>query len=186
MEEKINDEKLVDDYLQGNDVAFEKLLERYLKPIYNFLFRLTNDQAAAEDLSQDTFLRAWKNLRRFDPDKKFKTWLFVIAKNAAFDWMKKKKSLPFSHFADEEGNNALENFSEKKPLPDEILARKDLAQELEEKLAGIPEYYRAILLMHYKEDFSLQEISEILGESYNTVKSRHRRALIELRKILIN
>jgi RNA polymerase sigma-70 factor (ECF subfamily) len=186
MEEKISDEKLVEEYLLGNKIAFEELLERYLKQIYGFLFRLVGNQAVAEDLSQDTFLKAWKNLKRFDQERKFGTWLFAIAKNTAFDWFKKKREIPFSTFTDEEGESRLNNITDENILPDEILERKNIAEELEKMLEKIPLHYRAILLLHYKEDFSLHEIEEILDEPYNTIKSRYRRALLELRKLFKN
>jgi len=184
MEDRISDEKLVQEYLSGEEKFVEELLDRYLKPIYNFIFRMTGGRAVAEDLSQETFLKAWKNLKRFDPEKKFSTWIFAIAKNTSFDYLKKKKEIPFSVFLDEEGESWLENITDENILPDEILERKDIAAKVEEMLEKIPLHYRAILLLHYKEDFSLHEIAEILGEPYNTIKSRHRRALIEIRKQL--
>lgn len=183
---ELDDNQLVKNYLEGNDKAFEELVKKYLKPIYNFLYRMAGDRQTAEDLAQDTFFKAWKNLRRFDQDRNFKTWLFTVAKNTAFDFFKKKKGLPFSTFTDDEGKNWLENMAGENILPDEILAREDITKELEEKLKEIPEYYRIILLLRYKEDFSLREITEILGEPYNTVKSRHQRALARLKKAILS
>ncbi len=78
----------------------------------------------------------------------------------------------------------MEKISEEKPLPDEILMRQDLEGELEKKLQELPDVYRVILTMRYKDDFSLQEIAEILNVSYNTIKSQHARALASLRKLL--
>jgi RNA polymerase sigma-70 factor (ECF subfamily) len=176
------DQKLVAEFLAGSDGAFEQLVNRYLKAIYNFLYQFTKDRDSLEDLTQETFIKAWKNIRKFDSRKNFRTWLFTIAKNTAYDFLKKKKTLPFSNFIDDEGNNKLENLSEDQPLPDEILVKADSAKELEKKLQEIPDNYRIILLMHYKDDFSLQEISEILNLSYNTIKSQHARALASLRK----
>jgi RNA polymerase sigma-70 factor, ECF subfamily len=181
-----NDNQLVKNYLKGNDAASEELVKKHLKPIYNFLYRLTNGQAVAEDLAQETFLKAWKNLSRFDQSRNFKTWLFTIAKNTAFDFFKKKKEIPFSFFADEEGENWLENIADENILPDEILERKNITEELEVALEKIPMHYRAILLLHYKEDFSLHEIAEIIGEPYNTIKSRHQRALARLEKAILS
>lgn len=178
------DSKLVKDYLNGDEAAFEELLKKYLKPVFNFVWRLTGDKAASEDLAQETFLKAWKNLKRFDHKKNFKTWLFVIAKNSTFDWFRKKKCVPFSAFTDCEGNNKLEKIADEETLADEIAASIDLTSELEEKIKEIPRYYREILLLRYKDDFSLSEIASILGESYDTVKSRSRRALLRLRKAL--
>lgn len=179
------DKKLVNEYLAGNEAAFEKLLKKHLKPVFNFVFQFVKDKNAAEDVAQETFVKAWKNLHRFDRDKKFKTWLFAIAKNTAFDYLKKKKTIPFSVFADKDGNNPMEETRDQEIWPDEILERKNLAQELDKKLKQIPEKYRIILLMRYKEDFSLLEIAAILDKPYNTIKSCHGRAIFQLRKAFL-
>lgn len=180
----LEDNQLVENFLSGDEEAFSQLVKKYLKPVYNFLYYFTQDRAVLDDLTQVAFIKAWKNLRKFDQEKNFKTWLFVIAKNTAYDFFKKKKTLLFANFTDEEGNNKLENISDENILPDEVLNRKDIARELEKKLAEIPEQYRIILTLHYKEDLSLQEIAEILGKPYNTIKSGHQRGLEKLKKAL--
>ena len=182
---KMEDNQLVKNFLEGKDEAFEDLVKKYLKPVYNFLYRLTNDQAVAEDLAQDAFFKAWKNMKRFDQSKSFKTWIFTIAKNTAFDYFKKKKEIPFSTFADEEGESWIENVADENILPDVVLERSNLAEELDAILQKISPHYRAILLLHYKEDFSLREITEILGEPYNTIKSRHQRGLKSLKQAIL-
>lgn len=179
-----DDKQLIADYLNGDDSAFEALLNKYLKPIYNFLYQLTNNVPQTEDLTQETFIKAWKNIRKFDQSKSFKTWLFTIAKNTAFDYLKKKKTIPFSFFEDSDGNNKLEEISEESILVDELMEKKDLAENLEAKLKRIPEQYGIILKLRYKEDFSLGEIAEILGKPYNTIKVYHQRALARLKKAL--
>jgi RNA polymerase sigma-70 factor, ECF subfamily len=176
------DEELVMNFLAGDDSAFDELLKRYLKPIYNFLYRFSGDTESLDDLTQDTFIKVWKNLKRFDQEKKFKSWIFTIAKNTAYDYLKKKKEIPFSTFTDEEGKNWLENIADENIFPDEIMDRKNIAEELEKILSKIPSHYRAILLLHYKEDFSLREIAEIMDDPYNTIKSRHQRGLAILKK----
>lgn len=180
----LEDNKLVRKFLEGDEGAFSQLVKKYLKPVYNFLYYFTRNRSELDDLAQVTFIKVWKNLRKFDRKKKFKTWIFAIAKNTAYDFFQKKKTIPFSNFTDEEGNNKLENISDESILPDEILDRKNIAQELEKKLAEIPKYYRIILTLHYKEDFSLQEIAEILDKPYNTIKSGHQRALIKLKEVI--
>ncbi len=180
-----NDEQLIERVLEGDESAFAGLVSAYLPPLYNFLFQMTQDRMTAEDLAQETFLKAWKHLSRFDRDKNFKTWLFAIGKNTAYDFFKKKKALPFSSFEDAEGNNPLENVSEDTILPDELLMREDVAAELDRVLQGIPEHYRTLLHLCYRQDFSLKEIAEILDEPYNTVKSKHTRALKALKKALL-
>ena len=180
------DQQLAKDFLEGDEAALEELVKKYLKPVYNFLHQFVNDKSALDDLTQITFIKAWKNLKRFNQGKSFKIWIFTIAKNTAYDFFKRKKTVPFSFFEDAEGNNKLENISEDEILPDELLEKADAARELEKALKKIPDHYRIILLMRYKNDCSLQEIAEILNLPYNTVKSQHQRGLLALKKILNN
>ena len=181
-----NENRIIERIFSGDEESFAEIVKIYLKPIYNFLYRLIGDRDAVEDLTQETFVKVWKNLKRFDRKRNFKTWIFTIAKNTAFDWLKKKKEIPFSIFTDEEGGSWLENVADENILPDEILERKNIAEELDKILQKIPPHYRATLLLCYKEDFFLHEIAEILGEPYNTIKSRHQRGLKMLRKALTN
>jgi RNA polymerase sigma-70 factor (ECF subfamily) len=181
----LTDKQMVKNFLDGDELAFNQLLKRYLKPVYNFLYRLTGDPSMLDDLAQVTFIKAWKNIRRFDRNKNFKAWIFTIAKNTAIDYFKKKKSIPFSFFTDEEGNNKLEEIGDGNILPDEILAKKDVSNEIGRKLKEISDQYRIILLMRYKDDLTLPEIAEILERPVNTVKSQHQRALVALRKTLL-
>ena len=135
---------------------------------------------------QETCIKVWKHLNRFDAKRSFKTWIFAIAKNTAFDALKKKRDLPFSVFFRGEDEEIEEPWSDRivdeAPLPDELLARADAAKLLEQYLRVLPEGFQRILRLHYQDDFSLLEIAEILGEPYNTVKSRHGRALSGLRR----
>jgi len=181
-----SDNKLIQDFLAGDDLAFEELLKRYLKPVYNFLFQIVRDRPAVDDLTQDTFIKVWKNLHRFDRSKKFKVWLFAIAKNTAYDYLKKKKTIPFSFFSDEEGNNKLDNISDGQIQPQELVVKNDLASEIDKKLKKLPVHYRSILILYYREDFSLKEIAVILKRPYNTIKSQYRRALNYLKKNINN
>lgn len=182
-----NETTLIKESLAGDGKAFEELLSPYLQPMYSFVLSLTHDVLMAEDVTQDTCIKIWKHLTRFDSEKSFKTWIFAIAKNTAFDALKKKRDLPFSAFSQGEDDEVEEPWSERiadeSPLPDELLARADAAQFLERKLRMLPEGFRRILSLRYRDDFSLSEIAEILGEPYNTVKSRHGRALSGLRRV---
>lgn len=181
-----DDKQLIKNFLADDESAFEVLVKKYLKPIFNFLFQMTRDKSVAEDLTQITFVKAWKNIRRFDQKKSFKTWLYTIAKNSAYDYFKKKKTIPFSNFVDEEGNSKLENITDGEIFPEEILMKKDAEKEMAEKLEKIPEHYQLILNMRHKDDFSFSEIAEILGQPYNTVKSQHNRALASLKKVFLD
>jgi len=179
------DKNIIQAFFVGDESAYPTLLKKYLKPVYNFLRTFIRDSDVLDDLTQITFIKAWKNLKSFDAEKNFKTWLFTIAKNTAYDFFKNKKTIPFSSFLNEEGDNILENIKTEDILPLEILEKAEQKQVFETKLAQLSTDYRTLLLLHYKENFSLQEISEILNIPYNTIKSRHIRALSKFKEIIM-
>jgi RNA polymerase sigma-70 factor, ECF subfamily len=180
------DEQLIAEYLKGDEQALRLLIDRYLKPIYNFVYRYTGEPNHAEEITQDVFVNVWRNINRFDPNKRFKTWLFAIAKNTSLNWLKKKKPINFSKFENEDGDNVLlESTADPSPLPDELFERSDLSRKLSEAMDQLSPNYRAVLLLHYNDHMTFQEIAESLGGSINTVKSRHRRALIQLKGFLV-
>ena len=180
------DKKLIEEYKKGDKKSLEVLFGRYLKPVYSFVFRyIGGNREEAENIVQETFLKAWKNLGKFDASKSFKTWIFSIAKNSATDWLRKKKPLVFSQFETEEGNILADNLKDESPLPDELFAKKELAELASRAVMELSPQYRAVMFLHYNDHFTLEETAEILGEPVNTVKSRHRRAIICLKKKLL-
>lgn len=181
----ISDEQLVKQYLLGDEKSLELLIARYLKPIYGFVFRYVGDGEAAEDITQEVFVKMWRNLKKFKREKKFSTWFFAIAKNSSVDWLRKKKAIPFSSFQNEKGENALfETLADSGPLPDELFERTGLSEMLDKALQQLSPAGRAVLFLRYNDHFNFREIAEMFEESINTVKSRHRRALILLQKFL--
>lgn len=177
-----SDEQLVGQFLSGNGKALEVLIERYLKPLYNFAYRMTGDKAVSEDITQEVFVKAWKKMSSFDAQKKFSTWIFAIAKNTAFDFLKKKKTIPFSSFESKDGENFLEYIEDKNALySNEFLKIIDSKKDVQEYLDALNPQEKTILILHHVQGFSLAEISEIMGHSSNTIKSKYRRAILQLR-----
>lgn len=174
--------QLIAEVKAGDHQAFELLMQHHLRAVYFFLFQLVRDGALAEDLTQETFLKVWRHISRFDQSKKFTTWLFTIAKRTAFDALRKKREIPFADFATEENSVALETVEDTQELPDRVLDQKRTATELWKKLETLPSVYQVILTLHYHEELSLNEIATLLGVSYNTIKSRHTRAIHLLRQ----
>jgi RNA polymerase sigma factor (sigma-70 family) len=184
--DNISDEKLVSEYLSGDEKSLEILVGRYLKSIYNFLLRFVNDPSSAEDNTQEVFVKVWKNLKKFDQSKSFKPWIFRIAKNTALDHLRQKKILVFSELGNEEDEiNIIENIPDPAPMPDEIFDRQNLKNELQMAIDKLPLNYKIVVMLHGLEELTFQEISETLEEPLNTVKSRYLRALVKLREILI-
>ena len=184
--EKYSDEQLIGEYLNGDEKALEFLIARYLKPVYGFVHGYAGNVQEAEDITQEVFLKAWRNLKKFDPRKNFKTWVFSIAKNTAIDFLRKKKTVPFSAFDNEEGgNDILDTLVDPAPLVSELVERREDAGSLADALSKISPKYRNVISLYHDEQLNFREIAQMMGESLNTVKSRHRRALIVLKKILL-
>ena len=192
-----SDEQLIAEYVRGDFEALTALFERYLKPIYQFVYRYVHNVPDAEDITQEVFIKVWKHSRKFDQKKRFKTWIFAIAKNTALDFLKKsrsasggKKIVPFSELEHAEGEgigegSMLDTLADPAPLPPEVLARADITQVLKEAVDQLPFDARTVLFLYYYDHFNFREIAETLGQSIDTVKSRHRRALFRLKELLI-
>lgn len=177
------DEKLVGDFIAGEEKALEALVDRYLKPLYGFVFQFVKDESAAQDIVQEAFVKMWGSINSFDCEKKFSTWIFAIAKNTAFDHLKKKKTVSFSAFENWEGENILECIEDEKILHSwALLEKMDNEKDVQEFLDALSPQLRTILFLHHTQGFSLSEIAEILGEPQNTTKSKYRRAIISLRE----
>ncbi len=184
----VSDRALVEAYREGDEGGFAALVERHLSMTYKFTYRYLQNADDTNDVVQEVFLKAWKHLQRFDVERNFRTWLFTIAKNTAFDFMKKKRPVLFSKI--EEGNNDLDAFlapylaSFGADLPDAALEKKQVKERLEGVLAGLSPAYRTVLTLRYVEHMKFREIAELLAEPIDTVKSKHRRALLALQKEL--
>lgn len=175
-----SDRKLIAGYLNGDEKSLEILIQQYLKPIYNFAHRYAGNAQDAEDITQDVFVKVWRNLKKFDRQKSFKAWIFTIAKNTSIDALKKRKPALFSEFS------AIEKIADPSPSPNEIFERKEISQMLNLLINKLPLKYRNVLFLRYNNNLAFQEIAETLNKPINTVKSRHRRALIILKKFLKN
>jgi len=185
MEENQTDEKIIASYKNGEEEDFKKLIDRYTSPLFNFAARLTNKDEA-EDIVQEVFIKAWKNINRFDENKaSFKTWIFTIAKNTITDFLRKNKGVLFSDIGgDDEADSFAENIPDESLLPDAALEKLEDATFLNKILEKLNGAYREILVLHYQEEMTFDEIGKVLGKPLNTVKSAHRRAIIEMRKML--
>lgn len=180
------DEQLISDYLEGNENALAILIDRYLGDAYTFAVRLTANTQAAEDITQESFTKAWKNMRKFVPGNSFRGWLFSIVRNTAIDLLRKKKDVPFSAFeTTAEGENVLlATLADTGPLPDELLARAEDARYLEMLLGQINPEYREVLTLRHTSNMTFDEIGKVLHRPLHTVKSQYRRGLVALRRLL--
>ncbi len=179
-----SDETIIEEYRDGDPEAFTELVRRYLSPMYRFARRSLPSDDEAEDVVQEIFLKAWKNLPQFKIEKKFRFWIYAIAKNALIDHLRKKKDVPFSQMETGREDLFSENLPGEEPLPDELFEKAELGALLSEALSKLPENYRTTLTLHYSEGLTFEEIAEIFDRPMNTVKSWHRRGTHSLRRFL--
>ena len=171
---------------KGNEEAFSQLVLQYEKQIYNLTLRMTGDRDTAFDLTQETFLKAWRAISLFQFDSKFSTWLCRIASNTCIDFLRKqKKRQTISLTAVDEDNEAYEIAVSDSSLDPARIA--EAAQDREivfQALQSLPADYRIALSLRAIEDMSYDQIAEALNLSPGTVKSRISRARERIRRLL--
>jgi len=181
----LTDEQLTEAYLGGDREALNILIKRYLTPIFNFALGYVKDEAIAEDLTQEVFVKVWKKIKSFDKKYKFKSWLYVIAKNTCLDYFKKNKEITFSDISPTADDLFFENLiQEASASPQAEIESVQEADIVNAAIDKLPEKYKTTLKLHYQGGYNFREIAEMIKMSIETVKSRNRRALGLLKKIL--
>ena len=166
----------------GDDQAFTQLVEAYQKPVYNLCYRMLGEPEAAEDAAQETFLRVFQHLARYDPKRPFATWLLSIAAHYCIDRLRRRKFPTFSIDEEDEDEPAFEIPDANAPNPERESVRREEKDKLHKILASLDETDRAAIVMRYWHDASEIEIAESLGLTVSAVKSRLHRARLALGK----
>ncbi|HBX69651.1 MAG TPA: RNA polymerase subunit sigma-24 [Chloroflexi bacterium] len=162
---------------KGDDVAFARLVELYQKPVYNLCYRMLGNPGDAEDAAQEAFLRAYKNLRRYDSDRPFATWLLSIASHYCIDQLRKQRFNAFS--LDDDENTWLEP-PDPGMGPEASLSAQEKQAQVQTLLDQLSPKDRAAVVMHYWYDYSYEEIAQELSLTVSAVKSRLHRCRREL------
>lgn len=186
----MTDEQLIADYLTGDVKAFNTLVRRWQKPIYNFTLQYLRDAENAKDATQRVFIKAYHNLKFLKNRKKFSSWLYQIALNLCRDETKSKYHQTTSSLDELKETARFDVSSETEESayqmhsPEDAMERKDLRKVLEKALDRIPAEQKEVVIMKEFQGLKFIEIAEILGLPINTVKSRMYYGLHALRKIL--
>ena len=187
-EPKVTDAQLLERYRQGDEQAFEEIVNRYKNSLYAFLRRFVNRQDIVEDVFQETFLQLYASRDSFDADRPLRPWLFTIAANKAKDALRKihrQSSMSMGTLADagdvsiDEVVNILTSYDTK---PEEEISKEETAQRVRQIISEMPENLRGILILAYFEQFSYKHMAEILGIPIGTVKSRLHTAVVHFMK----
>lgn len=186
----ISDHDLVVLAQKGSEKAYRELLGRYQRPVFSLIYRMVRDREQAEDLAQETFVRVFNNIDRYDPAYKFSSWIFKIATNLTIDWIRRKEvptvSIDGSRYATssddiEASTITVESDDEN---PEELLQSRELGSQIEAAIGKLrPEYRQAIVLRHI-DDLAYEDIAQIMALPLGTVKTYIHRGRKELQDML--
>ena len=177
---QLDDSGVVAAFLAGDRRAFTELVERYQNRLLNFVYRTTGDRERAEDLVQETFIRVYRHLHRFDQSKKFSTWVYTIASNLAKNELRNRSRNPLVLFqmfrrSDESESRPLE-WEDNTYRPDDLFRKRHLKGLVDAAVDRLPEHHRTVFVLREMEGKTYEEIADITGANLGTVKSRLNRA----------
>lgn len=166
--------------VQGGEAgAFDEIVERHRRAVYQVCYRFVNNHEDASDLAQETFVRAWKGLRNFKGEAALSTWLYRIAVNVSLNGVSARRL----HVEPLESDRFVDTTSD---APGANLFKQERAEAVRRAIAELPEKQRATLILRAYHDMSHQEIADVLGSSVGAVKANFFHALANLKKILGN
>ncbi|WP_409343382.1 RNA polymerase sigma factor SigW [Paenibacillus sp. MBLB4367] len=172
----------------GDRRAFAELVDMYKDKLYHLAYRMLSQAHEAEDIVQETFLRVYTNLERYDENQKFSTWIYRIATNLCIDRLRKRKanySLD-AEMPDGEGSDWYSLLPSDEATPESELILSETQHNIRKAIDSLPEKYKSVVILRYLHDMSLQEIGDVLDMPVTTVKTRVHRGREFLRKKLEN
>ena len=175
-----DDNKLMALAAEGRQDAFSKLFDKYKRPIMNYVYGMVKDLHKAEDITHDVFLKAFTNAHKYDPSKKFTTWLWTIAKNTTIDSIRKKKEILAEDMGKNNDNGESSTFlenvsSEDTPIDIQLIERSD-KEVVRKCIDSLSESQKESITMRIFSEMSYQEIGEIINKTESAVKSLINRA----------
>lgn len=177
------DAQLIAESLKGDENALSSLYLKHIPAVFNFIKKIAPPGIDADDIVQEAFIKAWRNLKKFDTSKSFKNWIFTIARNTLIDAMKKNMR-QVGAYLDDEGAMEDADAIDGMPLPDELAERSELKDDLEKALDELTPPQKSVVILHAVEGMTFNEIAEIVEQPMDTVKTRYRRALAKLSSII--
>ena len=166
----------------GDSACFSALLDRHRNSVVHFLYRMVLNQAIAEELAQEVFLRVYRSRAKYEPSAKFTTWLFRISTNLAFNWLRDEKNERLQEsLQDQDAPSATRRLFDHQPSVESVLVHRVKLNEVRDAIAKLPAQQRAAVLMHKYEEMEYSQIARVLGCSESAVKSLLFRAYESLR-----
>lgn len=175
---------LIERCKQGDLSAFDDLVRRYERQVFNFAYRMTGNYDDACDIASEAFVKVFNAIDSFRGDANFSTWLFRIVTNLYLDERKRSKAhmtIPLDEYIDLEENSVTRQIEDPAPGPLERVQLSERSKALERAINSLPDYQRIMVTLYHTQGQSYEEIAEIVGLPIGTVKSRLNRARLALR-----
>jgi RNA polymerase sigma-70 factor (ECF subfamily) len=181
-----NEQELIAQALNGSQKAYTLLTERHRASVYHIVYKIVRDAETANDLVQETFMKAFASLASYRSDYRFSTWLYKIAANCSIDHLRKRRiqALSLERHLDENSDQAKIEVPDYSYHPERDLERKEQRFSIEEAIESLPPKYREVIIYRHKDDKSYEEIADLLNMPIGTVKARIFRARELLKKKL--
>jgi len=171
--------------LAGNQEAFRPLVERYSQRLFRLAYRIAGNEDDAEELVQETFLKAYRNLGKFESRSNFGTWLYRICANCSLDQLRKRRPEGvFQELDDPEGSMSQGDLSHPSPSPERLMFSTEMRQEMEAAIQQLTPTERMAFALRHHEGLGIEEISEILGLRISATKNAVFRGVQKLRRAL--
>ncbi|OOG68836.1 RNA polymerase sigma factor [Flavobacterium sp. A45] len=177
--------KQIEKAKKGNQVAFTFLLDYYWNEVYGFMLKRTENETTAEDITIETFSKAFDKIATYNPEFQFNTWLISIAKNVHIDLIRKKKSSLFIEITDEEDQTAY-NVADTTPSAEDVLITEQNLSQLLQFIKELKPHYQEVIQLRYFQEMSYQEIANKIDEPLSNVKIKLLRAKKLLSEIIQN
>jgi RNA polymerase sigma-70 factor (ECF subfamily) len=172
--DRLRDEELVSFIIKGKTELFSVIIDRYQSKVFSTVFHYTRDQEEARDLTQEIFIKLYNNLQSYKSKASFSTWLYRIAVNRCIDWTRKKRLQTVSTICDNSDDeiDIYDTIADRAGGPEEDFIKQENRAYIRKVVEELPEIYKTVIILYYFEDFSPQEISDMIDIPKRTIETR--------------
>jgi RNA polymerase sigma-70 factor, ECF subfamily len=163
---------------EGDERAYRTIVERYQRQVFSLAMRMVRSAEDAEDLTQETFVRMFKAIDRYDPTRSFPAWLMTIASRLCIDHIRRRKVRPVPLVREDAGTHEEQviDVEDPGPTPDVITSHREEERQAQSLIDSLPPHYRIVVMLRHQQDLSYEEVAEALSLPIGTVKARIHRA----------
>ncbi|MDQ2085267.1 sigma-70 family RNA polymerase sigma factor [Herbivorax sp. ANBcel31] len=185
----MSEKELIEQAKSGSIEAFEQLIEKCQKKVFNIAFKMMGNYEDASELAQEAFIKAYKSIKKFKGDSLFSTWIYRITTNVCLDELRKRKNkkvISLDEYIKYDGEEIKRQVKDESPGPEKVFEKREIKNIMKKCIDSLPIEYKTVVVLRDIQGFSYEEIAKIIKCPEGTVKSRINRARKALKDILKN